>query len=75
MIRTPGTDWKSPSLSVDLLRADSLKIAETLDLAETPGKLSILVGSTIHTGHLGRAKFATRDSISGWSRVTLEVLL
>ena len=75
LVRTPGTDWKSPVISVALLRADSLRLGEVLDLADTPGKISILVGSVIHTGHMGRAKFATRDSVSGWCEATIEVIL
>ena len=75
LIRTPGTDWKSPGLSYQVLRERLLESVEALALADTPGKVSVYVGTTAITHHLGKSTFTTQDPRSGWSRVALEVVL
>ena len=75
LLRTPGTDWKSPELSMVLKRAEALDLVDKLAQAQTPGKISVVVGTEVTTHHLGRVTMRTRDSISGVFDASLEVLL
>ena len=74
--RTPGTDWKIPDAQLSTLRPVALAISEAFELADTPGKISILIDpSTVIDHHLGRVKIATDDEISGWTSADIEVVL
>lgn len=75
LLRTPGTDWKRPAFEFSGLRADVLEALDALDLADTPGKLSIMIGGSAVVHHLGKVRIATHDRIDGWATIRPEVIL
>lgn len=75
LIRTPGTDWKSPALSYQVLRSRLLESIDAIGQADTPGKVSVLIGGAATTHHLGKSRVTIQDARSGWARVDLEVAL
>tara|TARA_Y100001963_G_scaffold92575_1_gene127453 strand:- start:1401 stop:1925 length:525 start_codon:yes stop_codon:yes gene_type:complete len=73
--RTPGTDWKFPEASVAAMRETSLRVIEAIELADTPGKISILIEpSSVIEHHLGSVKVATQNDVSGWTATSIEVI-
>ena len=75
LVRTPGTDWKSPGFSFECLRPGLLEALDSLSMIDTPGKISLYIGSASVDHHMGRSRVSVRDGPSGWSRVDLEVIL